>query len=386
MQQGADHEPGAGNSRGNGRGRGNYRGSGRGAGNSRGNDRGAGNSRGNDRDNGNSRGNRRGRGNYRGNGRGNGNSRGNGHGGELKQEQIDNLISVTQEEAEELLARFFLNQAGSDFLTFNRNAFYYHLTHNRNFKKRLPPELRMPFAKNLFAYCPGLKELVPRLDDIDREVAQFNKKVPCAGTIILNPSKTKVLCVAHSFVPKQYSFPKGKVDYLEEPLIRCAIRETLEETGVDVTDYITDEGAFTYSRSLGRADVKLFFALNVPEIEYQSPNLAEIADVDWVNIETLETNKRRKWYPDGPTEKNWHHIQNFVKSFETQTESKNTTDNGIESEENAPISTNADKLSTELTNSDQIIEDSIDNPNIKNEQEIVSTETHDLDENKPDFD
>ena len=54
---------------------------------------------------------------------------------------------------------------------------------------------------------------------------------------------TKLVLVC-SWSGKSWGFPKGKIDENELPL-KCAIRETYEETGFDCTDYTNEEDFIT---------------------------------------------------------------------------------------------------------------------------------------------
>lgn len=110
-----------------------------------------------------------------------------------------------------------------------------------------------------------------------------------SGTIVFD-DEGKVLIVnstgirdgKHSFQGR-YSFPKGHVEY-GETLQECAIRETLEETGVSVR--ITNEKPYEIRyRTFGRhmKDVCLFEAAVV---EGTPRNLAgETKDVGFVTVE-----------------------------------------------------------------------------------------------------
>jgi mRNA-decapping enzyme subunit 2 len=62
-------------------------------------------------------------------------------------------------------------------------------------------------------------------------------QVPVYGAILVNERKTKALCI--SFRGK-LSFPKGKIDELETG-VTCAIRECWEETGIDISDKISEK-------------------------------------------------------------------------------------------------------------------------------------------------
>jgi len=61
-------------------------------------------------------------------------------------------------------------------------------------------------------------------------------KVKAAGIFILNKDNKLLVCHPTNHSPSFWSIPKGKVEG-SETLIEAAIRETFEETNIDLTDY-----------------------------------------------------------------------------------------------------------------------------------------------------
>lgn len=229
----------------------------------------------------------------------------------------EELIRVTKEEAEVLLVRFFINNKIRDkvhLLSLNREAFHYHQVKHRRNREEINELELIKFAQNLFEYCPSLRPLVPKLIDIGKQVEEYSLKAPCAGIIVLNRDLTKMLCVSHPYNPQKYSFPKGKIAPGDLP-ITGAIQQVFEETGCDVAGYTTQKGKFTYTRSMGRSPVTMFFAVGVPEEEYMPYKPGEIFAVDWVNIETGRTNKGLEWFPDPPTERNLPKVKEFIEMY-----------------------------------------------------------------------
>ena len=68
------------------------------------------------------------------------------------------------------------------------------------------------------------------------DFAKREKAVPRSGAIIINPTLDKVLGVYASFRDSKFAFPKGKRAQNEDPYC-TAVREVLEETGLDISPY-----------------------------------------------------------------------------------------------------------------------------------------------------
>ncbi|EAY09907.1 hydrolase, NUDIX family protein [Trichomonas vaginalis G3] len=244
---------------------------------------------------------------------------------ERKDKNEEHLLTLTHDQAEELIVKFIINEPINtiiDLYHLLRKAFHYHLAKNVKYHKGLPSQLIMKFGAVLLRHYPDFEDIIPQFPEFERLINLRNKTQPCAGAVIFNPSFTKVLCVSHAFMPKQFSFPKGKFEEGETDAKSVAIRECREETNIDISDFILEEDSFVYHRSKGRSDVKMFFAVNVPETIEISEIPDEIAFIDWVDVKTLKTNKKLRWFPDPQAElilKN--QIPAFIKKIKTKSES-----------------------------------------------------------------
>ena len=106
------------------------------------------------------------------------------------------------------------------------------------------------FCKSFPIYRPSFKEFIDIIieatpflrilhvsgNQILRNFDNYQTKIPRYGCIILNPPRTKILLIVNK-EGKKYSFPKGKINSKESP-VECAIRETFEEIGVNVSLYV----------------------------------------------------------------------------------------------------------------------------------------------------
>ncbi|KAJ1503647.1 mRNA-decapping enzyme subunit 2 [Coelomomyces lativittatus] len=124
---------------------------------------------------------------------------------------------------------------------------------------------------------------------------RYKLKVPVCGAIILNPNLDKVLLVK-GWKSKTWSFPKGKINQNEKE-VDCAIREVLEETGLDVTPYLITTNYLPKApnanldepdhieRTIRECRMRLYFAWNVPEYTvFKTQTLNEISDITWHSL------------------------------------------------------------------------------------------------------
>ena len=92
------------------------------------------------------------------------------------------------------------------------------------------------FARAFYKYDQHLSD-----DTFDSDIKVFESyraKIPIYGCILLNPGLTRCVLV-QSINGTRWGFPKGKIDE-NEPEFQCAVREVLEEVGVDVGDRVEE--------------------------------------------------------------------------------------------------------------------------------------------------
>lgn len=70
----------------------------------------------------------------------------------------------------------------------------------------------------------------------------YKKSIPTAGAMIHYHENNEIyMLLVRNNRAKVFSLPKGKQDHKEESIKQVAIREVLEETGLDISSYINNE-------------------------------------------------------------------------------------------------------------------------------------------------
>lgn len=73
-----------------------------------------------------------------------------------------------------------------------------------------------------------------------KQWSHYVSTIPVFGTILLDKSRKYCLLLRVNFGHRvHYDFPKGKINIGESP-IDCAIRETMEESGIDISSRISE--------------------------------------------------------------------------------------------------------------------------------------------------
>ena len=118
--------------------------------------------------------------------------------------------------------------------------------------------------------------------DVDAAMAQFNAfkaRVPGAGAILLNPDLTKVLLVRGLKEGASWGFPRGKLAAGETDAA-CAVRETFEETGLDVAGLLDERDAIEVHT--GGQRTRLYVVAGVDEATPCAPTVrGEIGALAW---------------------------------------------------------------------------------------------------------
>ena len=100
------------------------------------------------------------------------------------------------------------------------------------------------FAAKIFAHSHLFTKMQDKCMSLFSDFSKYRKSIPVFGCCILNPEMTKI-ALGCTWNGKSWSWPKGKVNEGEDAY-SCAIRETLEETGFDASEYCCAEHSLTH--------------------------------------------------------------------------------------------------------------------------------------------
>lgn len=146
------------------------------------------------------------------------------------------------------------------------------------------------FATHIFQHIPFLKPHVTNIDTVLEQWREYKQNVPTFGAIVLNEDLTKVLLVRSYWAKSSWGFPKGKVNEDEDPL-HCAVREVLEETGLDISNLI-DKDEYIES-VINDHLVRLYIISGVQkDTKFQPKTRKEIKNVEWFSLADLPSNKK----------------------------------------------------------------------------------------------
>jgi 8-oxo-dGTP pyrophosphatase MutT (NUDIX family) len=145
--------------------------------------------------------------------------------------------------------------------------------------------------KDFFSYCYMnsdflAEKLNENIESVYRSFIQYEKSIPVYGSILIDTSLTQCLLIQNSVKGKTYySFPKGKVDFGETEE-QCAIRETFEETGYDISPFMQKDLYLEFKTKTKY--MKFFIIFNVPTYyNFKPTSQHEIECLKWYQISNL---------------------------------------------------------------------------------------------------
>uniref|UniRef100_A0AC35TVZ7 Nudix hydrolase domain-containing protein n=1 Tax=Rhabditophanes sp. KR3021 TaxID=114890 RepID=A0AC35TVZ7_9BILA len=145
------------------------------------------------------------------------------------------------------------------------------------------------FAYDIIRHSENLQHLVGKEDEALAAFKEYKSKIATCGAILVDPSLDYCLLVQMYANKSSFGFPKGKINYLENPE-DCAIRETQEETGYNCRDNIHPD--IFYDHYFNGALCRLYLVTNVDTNFSFKPNARhEICKIQWFLISQLPSTK-----------------------------------------------------------------------------------------------
>jgi mRNA-decapping enzyme subunit 2 len=207
---------------------------------------------------------------------------------ELLQERFEK--HHLQEIIQDLIIRFIICCPEEEHESFDRlffqieEAHWFYMDEYRQKNPKLPSLSFKQFAKIIFESCPLLQQYKDLVHEYRSEWVQYKTSVPVCGAIILNQSMDRALLVRGISSSSSWSFPRGKINR-DEPTASCAIREVLEETGLDITNLIQETEYL--EMTLNEQTIKLYLVvMNVheSEITLTPQTRGEIGAIEWLHL------------------------------------------------------------------------------------------------------
>lgn len=218
---------------------------------------------------------------------------------------------------DDLTARFIINVPNAELAAIERICFqieqahWYYQDFVRVENPSLPSISLKSFCAQILKHCPLLHTWAENHEDAFADFMKYKLQVPVCGAIILNPSLDKILLVK-GWKSKTWSFPKGKINQNEKE-VDCAIREVLEETGLDITHHLCTTGTLPRApqapihepdhveRNVRACRMRLYFAENVPEsTHFQTQTINEISEITWHPLSSVLHPHRTRFHTVGP--------------------------------------------------------------------------------------
>ncbi|CUS22304.1 LAQU0S05e02366g1_1 [Lachancea quebecensis] len=198
---------------------------------------------------------------------------------------------------EDLIVRFIINCPPEDFSSVERELFHveeatwFYTDFVKLMNPKMPNLKIKSFAQHVIKLCPMVWKWDVRAEQALQKFSQYKRSIPVRGAAIFNRSLTKLLLVK-GIESESWSFPRGKISK-DEGDVDCCIREVLEETGFDISDYI-DEEQFI-ERTIAGKNYKIFLVSGVPEdFDFQPQVRNEIEKIQWHDFKKLSRNNGNK--------------------------------------------------------------------------------------------
>jgi mRNA-decapping enzyme subunit 2 len=139
------------------------------------------------------------------------------------------------------------------------------------------------------SFCKKLTELCPLLWESDvedglKKWSGYKSLVPVRGVALFDKTLTKLMLI-QGIESKSWSFPRGKIEQNETDA-QAAIREAMEEVGLDVKPYLIESDYI--ERTLNGKNYKIFLCKNIPDdVAYRPTVRNEINAINWKNFKAL---------------------------------------------------------------------------------------------------
>eukprot|EP00211_Chloroparvula_japonica_P003390 CAMPEP_0119137350 /NCGR_PEP_ID=MMETSP1310-20130426/23431_1 /TAXON_ID=464262 /ORGANISM="Genus nov. species nov., Strain RCC2339" /LENGTH=442 /DNA_ID=CAMNT_0007128431 /DNA_START=58 /DNA_END=1386 /DNA_ORIENTATION=+ len=199
--------------------------------------------------------------------------------------------AILSEILDSLCARFLFNCPKEELSSVERMLFLVEQMHwfyddfYRDNDTSLPRLSFHSFARLVFTRFPPLREHLHEVDAAVDRFRAYKVQVPVCGGIILNTQLTKCVLVRGFHAKAAWMFPRGKINKGED-YMACAVREVLEETGFDATNFVDSKDFIKFTNQ--KQPVRLYIMPGVPEdTKFEPRTRKEIGGIQWHSISAL---------------------------------------------------------------------------------------------------
>ncbi|ORZ36752.1 Dcp2, box A domain-domain-containing protein [Catenaria anguillulae PL171] len=199
---------------------------------------------------------------------------------------------------DDLGSRFIINVPDEELASIERICFQIEQAHwfyedfVREENPTLPSFSLKAFCAQFFHHCPLLHEWAEVHEQAFATFMKYKFRVPVCGAIILNHTYDHVLLVK-GWNSRTWSWPRGKINKGEKEL-RCAVREVMEETGFDITPYLSGPSDKEINEpdhmqiTIKEQRLRLYIAAGVPtSTTFETRTRKEIAEIAWHPLASL---------------------------------------------------------------------------------------------------
>ncbi|GLJ23153.1 hypothetical protein SUGI_0436980 [Cryptomeria japonica] len=156
----------------------------------------------------------------------------------------------------------------------------------------------MDFTYYFFRSCDTFKTYhASNVDDILDEFMAFKHFVPVAGSIILDQSNQRCLLVK-GWKGGSWSFPRGKREDPEEEDHICAIRESMEEVGYDISPLLNVNDFSEHSERKKRVVLYIIKGVN-ENYPFEPRTKKEVSEIVWHPLPIMKKRPNR-YFMVGP--------------------------------------------------------------------------------------
>ncbi|KAL7298437.1 hypothetical protein TKK_0008225 [Trichogramma kaykai] len=142
----------------------------------------------------------------------------------------------------------------------------------------------------MYKFNQLLVKKIGKIYEFSREWTSFKESVPTCGAVIFNHDRSKILMV-ESYRSRIWHFPKGKINEGEKPH-ECAIREVLEEIGIDIKVYLKRSVFIDSFKDKKYTRLYIIEGVNESNLEIEIKTCEEIRTVQWVPVDRINWNNK----------------------------------------------------------------------------------------------